>query len=99
MNDASHFHRDGDDLVIRLRLTPKSSSDKVLGVMADRLKIAITAPPVDGKANAHLIKFLAKQFGVAKSNVQIVNGETARDKTICISSPQVLSPQFLIEWL
>ncbi len=97
MSDELHYHRDGDDLVLRIRLTPRSSSDKVLGLMSDRLKIAITAPPVDGKANAHLIKFLARQFGVAKSEVVIVSGETARDKTICISGPRKLPPEFLIE--
>ncbi|MCL4115596.1 UNVERIFIED_CONTAM: hypothetical protein GTU68_058643 [Idotea baltica] len=64
--------------------------------MGDRLKIAITAPPVDGKANKHLVKFLAKQFKVAKSQINIVSGETDRDKTVQIEAPGCLPEKFQI---
>lgn len=53
-----------------------------------RTKVAITAPPVDGQANAHLIKFIAKQFKVAKSNVTIEKGELGRHKQLRIVNPQ-----------
>ncbi|MDB6063442.1 MAG: hypothetical protein JWM78_3545 [Verrucomicrobiaceae bacterium] len=56
----------------------------------ERLKIRVTAPPIDGKANAHLIKFLAAQFGVAKQAVRIVSGDGARQKTVRIENPQQL---------
>lgn len=52
------------------------------------LKISITAPPVDGKANAHLIAYLAKQFGVAKGRVQVIAGETGREKHLSIEAPE-----------
>ena len=52
------------------------------------LKVAITAPPVDGQANAHLIKFLAKQFRVAKGQVQLLRGELGRHKTVAIDTPR-----------
>ena len=58
------------------------------------LKVRITAPPVDGKANEHLIKFIAKQFGVARRNVKLISGETGRNKRIAIAYPKVL-PQEL----
>ncbi|MDF2154078.1 DUF167 family protein YggU [Vibrio sp. CAU 1672] len=78
---------DGDDIVLRLYIQPKASRDKIVGLHGDELKIAITAPPVDGKANAHLSKFLAKQFRVAKGLVEIEKGDLGRHKQIRISSP------------
>jgi len=69
---------------ISIRLAPKSSRDKVLGPHGDAIKIAITAPPVDGKANAHLIKFLSKRLKIAKSAISIVSGELCRDKVLQI---------------
>ncbi|MBC3767817.1 DUF167 family protein YggU [Neptunicella marina] len=79
-----------DGLLLRLYLQPKASQDKVTGLHGDELKITITAPPVDGKANSHLIKFLAKQFGIAKSQVQLEKGMTSRHKQIIINSPRVI---------
>ncbi|WP_114192772.1 DUF167 family protein YggU [Edaphovirga cremea] len=79
-----------DALVIRLYIQPKASRDQIIGVHGDELKVAITAPPVDGQANAHLVKFLAKQFKVAKSNVTIEKGELGRHKQIRIVSPQCI---------
>ena len=55
--------------------------------------VAITAPPVDGQANAHLIKFIAKQFRVAKSQVIIEKGELGRHKQIKIVNPQQIPPE------
>ena len=66
-------------------------------MMGDRLKISITAPPVDGKANAHLVKFLAGQFGVAKSQVSIVSGESGRDKTVRVSQPARVPVEYLVK--
>ncbi|PKH22698.1 YggU family protein [Enterobacterales bacterium CwR94] len=77
-----------DGLVLRLYIQPKASQDKIIGLHGDELKVAITAPPVDGKANAHLIKYLAKQFRVAKGQVIIEKGELGRHKQVRIVSPQ-----------
>ena len=82
--------RDGDDLWLDLLIQPKASRDQIQGWHGEELKIAITAPPVDGQANAHLIKFLAKQFKVAKSQIVIHKGELGRHKTVRITSPQQL---------
>ncbi|MFY3762611.1 DUF167 domain-containing protein [Escherichia coli] len=71
-----------DGLAIRLYIQPKASHDQIIGLHGDELKVAITAPPVDGQANAHLIKFIAKQFKVAKSNVTIEKGELGRHKQL-----------------
>lgn len=83
----SFFQWQGDDLIIACHLQPKASKDEFCGEQNGRLKIRITAPPVDGKANAHLCKFLAKQFGVSKSRVSIIQGELNCQKRICIQNP------------
>ncbi|WP_114765834.1 DUF167 family protein YggU [Vibrio rhodolitus] len=79
--------REGGDVVLRLYIQPKASRDKIVGLHGEEIKIAITAPPVDGKANAHLTKYLAKQFKVAKGLVNIEKGELGRHKQVRIISP------------
>ena len=77
-----------DGLVLRLYIQPKASRDSIIGLHGDELKVAITAPPVDGQANAHLVKYLAKQFRVAKNHVLIEKGELGRHKQVKITHPQ-----------
>ena len=82
-------------LILSVRVQPKASSDEIVGPCADALggeslKVRITAPPVDGKANAHLIKLLAKAFGVAKSRVSVVAGDSGRQKRVNINGPTQL---------
>jgi uncharacterized protein (TIGR00251 family) len=77
----------GEDLILRVRVQPKASRDEICDLQGEALKVRITAPPVDGKANAHLIKYLAKQFGVAKSAITLLSGETGRDKRLRIHAP------------
>ncbi|MDG1894648.1 MAG: DUF167 family protein [Fuerstiella sp.] len=91
-----HFRWEGADLLLRLRVSPQASRDQVSGLLADRLKVAITAPPIDGKANAHLVKYIGKQFGVAKSRVEVVNGQASRRKTVRISDPRKLPKCFMV---
>ena len=56
------------------------SLDAIVGILGDSVKVAVTAPPVDGKANAYVCKFLAGEFKTAKSNVSIIKGETSKHK-------------------
>lgn len=84
----SWYSWEGEDLVLRLRVQPKASRDAFISPFGDtEFKIAICAPPVDGKANAYLLQFLAKEFGVAKSQVTLVAGERSRSKIIRLKSP------------
>lgn len=85
---ANWYQWQGMDLILDCRLQPKASSDEIVGDLGEELKIRITAPPVDGKANAHLTRFLAKSFGVSKSQVVIEKGELGRSKRIRIQSPE-----------
>lgn len=74
-------HWDGDDLVLALRVQPRASADGI-EPFGERLKVRITAPPVDGKANGHLCRYLAKCLGVPRSAVVIEAGQSSRDKRV-----------------
>lgn len=78
------------NLILNCRLQPKAAQDEFAEVAEGRIKIRITAPPVDGKANKHLIKFLARQFKVPQSSVTIMSGDNSRQKRIQITDPQCL---------
>ncbi len=74
---------------VTIRLTPKASADRLSGVVVDdagrpALKAAVTAPPEDGKANAALLKLLAKACGVSRSALALVAGQTHRTKLVAI---------------
>lgn len=88
MNAGSAVWRDGRDLVLNIRLQPRASRDEIVGAQGTRLKIRITAPPVEGKANAHLVRFLAKAFGVSRSQVLLVSGEASREKRVRVEQPK-----------
>lgn len=81
------LRRDGDDLVLECRLQPRASRDEIVGVLDGHIKIRITAPPVDGQANTHLVKFLSAAFGVNQRQVEIEHGEKGRSKRIRIRNP------------
>jgi len=65
-----------------VKVQPRASREKVVGIEGDRLKIALTAPPVDGAANEALVAFLATALGVGRRDVEILRGQTGRLKTI-----------------
>ena len=74
-----------DGCLLKCWIQPRSSRSAVIGIHGDALKIALTAPPVDGKANKELLKFMAKYFKLPQSGIQITAGESSRSKTILIS--------------
>jgi len=80
----------GEDLILSCRLQPKASKDEFTNLGQGQLKIRITAPPVDGKANRHLVKYLARQFKVPQDRVTIMSGENSRVKRIKIARPQCI---------
>lgn len=69
-------------VTLSCRVQPRASRNALSGIMGDSLKVALTAPPVDGKANAELCRFLADKAGLSRSCVQILSGETSRTKVI-----------------
>ncbi|WKE66175.1 DUF167 family protein YggU [Gallaecimonas kandeliae] len=81
------FEWQGQDLVLQLYVQPKASRDAFAGIHGEELKLAITAPPVDGKANEHIRKYLAKQCKIAKGQVEIEKGELGRHKRVRLKGP------------
>ncbi|MEQ9326575.1 MAG: DUF167 domain-containing protein [Rhodospirillales bacterium] len=74
---------------VAVRLTPRGGSNKVQGVAFDAegaalLRVSVTAPPEDGKANAALVKLLAKEWRVAKSSITILSGHQSRTKLLSV---------------
>ena len=79
----------GAAVVLSLHVQPGAKQTAVAGRHGDALKIRLAAPPVDGKANAGLRRFLADAFGVPLSNVALVRGDTSRAKVVRIASPRL----------
>ncbi len=76
---------EGGAVTFDVRVAPRASREAIIGLHDGALKVALTAPPVDGAANGALIALLAKQLGVAKSSVEIVRGATSKNKTVRIA--------------
>lgn len=81
-------------MLITLHIIPKSTGNQIIGWVqgADgkrALKVKINAPPEDGRANAELIRFLAKEWKVPKSALEIVSGETSRHKRLKIHETEL----------
>lgn len=68
-----------------IKVQPRASRNAVVGELGDALKIALTTPPVEGRANEACIEFLAKLLKVARSSVSIAAGETSRNKVIRVA--------------
>ena len=77
--------RGGDGAVTFDVLVQPRASRAKLGPLHDgRIKVAVTAPPVDGEANAALVEFLADALGVRKADVQLLDGDTSRRKRLAV---------------
>ena len=81
-----NFSEKDSAILFDVRVVPRSSKSEIVGPHDGALKVKLTSPPVDGAANAELIKILAKSLGVAKSDVEIINGETSKNKRIKIAN-------------
>jgi len=80
--DDVELRVDGDAVILRVRVAPRASREAIAGVHDGALKVSLTAPPVEGAANAALVKLLAKRLGVPRRDVAILRGESGRDKTL-----------------
>ena len=79
-------------VAFRIRVLPRSSKCELAGLHGDALKIRITAPPVEGAANAHLVRFLAEEFGVPASRVEVIAGHAGREKRVRVTGPRRRPP-------
>lgn len=71
-------------VIFSVRVVPRASKSEIVGEMDGALKVRIAVPPIDGAANAELIKILAKAFGVSKADVEIAAGQTSKTKQVVI---------------
>jgi uncharacterized protein (TIGR00251 family) len=76
---------------LSIRLQPRARRDEVVGERGGAIVIRVTAPPVDGKANAALCAFVARAAGVSASNVSVVRGQTSRDKVVRVNGVSALT--------
>jgi uncharacterized protein (TIGR00251 family) len=84
-----------DGLILTVRVTPKSAKEKIEAVRIESdgrpvLTVRLSAPPVEGAANAALVAFLAKHWRIPKSAVKLLSGETARVKRLAIQADAAL---------
>lgn len=88
--DRGPFAATADGVAVAVKVTPKASRTKILGLVRDAegrslLAVAISAPPEDGKANTALIKLLAREWHVAKSAVTVTAGAASRRKSLHVA--------------
>jgi len=73
-----------DTARLNVRLTPRAARDAIVGFEAETLRVRVSAPPVDGKANEALTRLLASKLRVARSAVRVVAGQSSRSKVVAV---------------
>ncbi len=86
---------DGENLTLTLHIQPGAKKTEVAGLYGDALKIRLAAPPVEGRANAALLAFLAEKFEVPARRVTLKHGESSRKKVVCVSGSAILPEAIL----
>jgi uncharacterized protein (TIGR00251 family) len=82
------------ETLIKIYIQPKSSKNEIVGPYRDGFKVKVTAPPIEGKANDVLIRFLAKELEISPSQIEILRGHHSREKTLKISGLRNLKYPF-----
>ena len=72
-------------LNVRLRIIPRASKNEIQGVHDGALKVRLTSPPIDGKANQALIKFMSKTLSISKTQIELIQGQAGRLKIVRIT--------------
>lgn len=87
MSAAPWYRWDGDDLLLCVRVQPRARRSAFAGAHGDALKLKLAAPPVDGRANDELVRFVAERFAVPRSAVILVSGQRGRAKRLRVHAP------------
>lgn len=82
-----------------VRVQPRAGRTAIVGVMGDAVKVAVAAPPVEGKANEALVRFFAELLGVGRAAVEILSGESGRNKVVRVSGVSGVTADRVREWL
>lgn len=83
--------------IFRVRVSPGASREKVAGVHDGALKVSVAAAPEKGRANAALVKLLAKALGVSRKDLSIVSGETDRNKRVLLEGRDLEETEKLLK--
>lgn len=81
--------KDTDSVLVSVHVQPRASRNAICGLHDGSIKVAITTPPVDGKANQAVVKFLAKTLNIPKRDVIIHSGKTSRRKVLLITGKSI----------
>ena len=92
---ATWFRREGDVIVLALHVQPGAKRNGVMGLHGDALKIRLAAPPIEGRANEALLRYLAELFAVPQRNIEILRGSQSRHKMVKVSGSTIM-PEELI---
>jgi len=88
---------DGSSISLSVHVQPRASRTRIAGLHGDALKLCITTPPVDGKANAAVIEFLARLFKIPKTAVTLASGEVSRDKRIILAGVSAAQAEVVLQ--
>lgn len=86
-----------DTVVLHLYVQPKAAKSRLVGLHDGCLKIAVAAPPVEGKANKHVLRFLADVLGVASRNLYLKSGAQSRKKQVVVKSLDAETVRKMVE--
>lgn len=90
--DRACYQEKPDGLVLDLRVQPRASANRVEGVVEGRLRVRLTAPPVENAANGAVVEAIAAWLGVPKSRVTLIGGEKSREKRVHVAGePKALA--------
>ena len=93
---ADWYRHQGDVITLTLHVQPGAKRSEIAGLHGDALKIRLAAPPIDGRANDALLKFVADLFGVPLRQVELKQGAQSRHKVVAISGSKIL-PEYLLD--
>jgi uncharacterized protein (TIGR00251 family) len=94
---ALHVDEGKNGCTFYVHVQPRSGHNEIIGLHGDALKIRLTAPPVAGKANQALIKFLAKQLRIPPSSIEIITGHTSRQKQVRVAGVSAKAIRTLLQ--
>lgn len=86
---ASWYRRSGDSVMLTLHIQPGAKHTNVAGLHGEALKIRLAAPPIEGRANEALLKFIAEKFSVPLRNVELKQGGQSRHKVVAVTGSKI----------
>jgi len=92
-----NFREKDNAVIFSVRVTARAAKSEITGEHDGALKVRLTRPPVDNAANEELIKLLAKEFGAAKSDVEIISGHTSKNKQVRVANSPKEKLAFILQ--